>query len=311
MTGRLAAFLVVCTLTTLVWPASPVEASISWNQAIRNFQAKIRRLERQGATRDAVPANTAIPLEMTCSILGRMFRRYTEAERLEQRMDETLFLTGSADRRGVQVYWLKAWIAEVRRLLPTAERPRIRTWNYQCVAAFGVKPIGEFRPNRFYRVEDDVLIVLGDVVDGFTDQLRKALDENARITTVSLGTGGDHFVEAISAGILIRGRGLATALHADCLSACPLVFAGGVRRLLKNAAEPRLGFRGLSNDGMPIEKNDQNYLMLEEYYLTMGIDASAATWLANAEAGTIYWADPDKDICPSRFATRVSHRCNY
>lgn len=90
------------------------------------------------------------------------------------------------------------------------------------------------------------LIYLEGYIDtGATARLERALDvQQVRSAVVFFDSPGGHVVEAMALGRVLRGRRLATSVGArtadivvpqagHCYSACPIAFAGGVRRSLE------------------------------------------------------------------------------
>ena len=79
--------------------------------------------------------------------------------------------------------------------------------------------------------------------------------------------------DAILAGTLIRDRRLDTTLMADCYSACPLVFLGGVGRTIWSPY-PRLGFHQASVDGKALAEDHSAYKLIAGYAQDMGADSN-------------------------------------
>jgi hypothetical protein len=78
-------------------------------------------------------------------------------------------------------------------------------------------------------VRDGSRIILTGPIGPFDDiKFRAALDDNVK--TVVLGSDGGYVDEAMTIGRLIRRRHLDTAVPSSCMSACALIWAGGVRR---------------------------------------------------------------------------------
>jgi len=74
----------------------------------------------------------------------------------------------------------------------------------------------------------DRIVLTGDIVEGDDTKFAAALDDDVRL--VVLGSTGGRVGEAMKIGRLIRRRHLDTAVPSSCMSACALIWAGGVRR---------------------------------------------------------------------------------
>jgi hypothetical protein len=79
-------------------------------------------------------------------------------------------------------------------------------------------------------------------------------------------------------GLFIRKTGLKTTLFADCYSACPLIFLGGVERTV-TAPYPRLGFHQVSADGRAIPLNHEVYTLIRNYAQNMAANGAGVLTL--------------------------------
>jgi hypothetical protein len=89
------------------------------------------------------------------------------------------------------------------------------------------------KPMTFALGKNGRLIATGMIAPGSADAF--AAEVNARgeyIKTVVLNSPGGSVGDALQMGRLIRARGFATEVEKDkiCVSSCPLVFVGGVKR---------------------------------------------------------------------------------
>ncbi|QDL90506.1 hypothetical protein FDP22_01065 [Paroceanicella profunda] len=94
-----------------------------------------------------------------------------------------------------------------------------------------------------FRFEDGgdlgrVLLLEGRIGAGDSDRLERALDGVEPPDTVALHSPGGDVREALRMGALIRERGFDTAVTAGaaCNSACPLLLASGVERIVSREA---------------------------------------------------------------------------
>jgi len=82
--------------------------------------------------------------------------------------------------------------------------------------------------------------IVGGFKYGLTNDFEKILKASDRIRVVHLDSVGGRLGEGEKMFNLIRARGLATYVSAQCMSACTLAFAGGRERFLRRGAT--LGF---------------------------------------------------------------------
>lgn len=157
-------------------------------------------------------------------------------------------------------------------------------------------------------VRGDKLIVRGPVERDFYDALKKALQENPGIKTVVLGSDGGNVVGAIRAGFMIRERGLDTEVSDHCLSACPLVFMGGVNRRMWTTAS-RLGFHQVSMQGKVVPPDDPIYKGIESYLILMNVDSGyVMRAMMSAGPAGMFIPEPAK-LCGSRVTTFIRRIC--
>lgn len=85
-----------------------------------------------------------------------------------------------------------------------------------------------------------ILRLTGAIAPGDADRFAEALDAaSPALQAVYLDSPGGYVADALEIGRLIRDRGLDTRMTASdiCLSACPFVLAGGVKRQVENGAQ--------------------------------------------------------------------------
>jgi hypothetical protein len=87
----------------------------------------------------------------------------------------------------------------------------------------------------------------GRIAFGASGALRGALNDNSAIKVLHLVSNGGSVYYARQMQYLVHDRGLTTVVDAHCLSACALVFLGGVERYMTPGA--KLGFHRESADG--------------------------------------------------------------
>lgn len=218
-------------------------------------------------------ANCYWPMHQ-CAILGRMLGKPELVSHLEEPLPP---LTAPLGEVWSASESLNQWVHTAKRLVETPEVERTNIWNLECVGHFDIPKTGFDKPGQqsvTIRADGSYLWVYGDIVQGFYDEFVIALNEHPEVTTIGLGSGGGSVRDAILAGSEIRKRGLNTQLTGPCLSACPIVFIGGVSRNVMQPFPP-LGFHQMYSEGGALALNDPTYQLVADYAWAMGIDG---TW---------------------------------
>lgn len=247
-----------------------------------------------------------------CAILGRMLGLEDVIIDLETMpyppMDET------SDPQDLLVFAtsLENWVIAAEGALEMDEAQRLSVWNLDCVGHQGIATehyLGNSNPNAQFKVENNTLYVYGDIDTGFFDRLKNALDGDAGITEVALGSGGGSVVDALLAGREIRARGLGTTIYGNCFSACPLVFMGGTKRNIW-ASVYRLGFHQMSRAGVPVPITDDAYGLAAQYLTVMGVDTDAVlAWMLGAPPSEMF-EPPVEALCAANVATWIQRVCS-
>jgi hypothetical protein len=250
-----------------------------------------------------------------CAILGRMLGHVGAVSELEEHPEPEL----SSDPTSEELYNLMVyshslsnWVFVARSATAQTKIQRKHSWNLDCVGQMGIprntyEEIAE--SSAEFVVDGTDLRVLGDIESGFTDKLVYQLDTNAQINRVVLGSRGGNVKEALLAGFEIRNRKLDTTLSSNCLSACPLVFLGGIRRTIWSPY-PKLGFHQLSDKaGTPIKTSSNLYVAMERYAEAMGANPSFVL-ASMLRAGPSEVFEPDFDsLCTNKVVTWVQRLC--
>lgn len=211
----------------------------------------------------------------------------------------------------VQSELLDVWIYQAERVLAMDGRQMTGYWNLECVGNYNIPDsayIESDTPRAGIVADGDRLTVLGDIDLGFFDRFRLALDQHPEVKTVSLGSGGGSVYDALRSGQMIRDRGLNTALFGKCFSACPMVFVGGVERVIW-AGGDTLGFHQIYTDDGPLPMTHDIYLVLRQYLVEMGVDADVFIGFM-ATSGPSEMFEPDvADLCAPKITTWVQRQC--
>ena len=205
------------------------------------------------------------------------------------------------------------WVGEAESALAMSEGERINTWNLECVGDWVAADAGiaNAEPDANIVADGTVLRIYGDIDSGFHDRFLAALDANPQVTVIELGSGGGSVKDALAAGREIRQRGLNTQLFGNCYSACPLVFVGGVNRVLWAYVRHDFGFHRLATrDGAALPDDHAFYGLISDYLTEMGVDAPTYTgWMQSAAPEDMFTPSPE-ELCAPGIATFVQRVCN-
>jgi hypothetical protein len=167
------------------------------------------------------------------------------------------------------------------------------------------------QPNATFEIKGKTLVVYGDIDAGFFERLKSQLDATPTIEEIGLKSGGGSVRDALLAGYEIRRRGLSTTLYGNCFSACPLVFMGGVKRILW-ASPHRLGFHQIyTGEGIPLSADDPVCDLAAKYMVAMGVDPQVVIpWMLSARPSEMF--EPDvSSLCSSGVSTFVQRICGW
>lgn len=293
----LSRFLIIAFLWTVVInPGSALAAS--WEKTIISVEKKADLYFEKGRILGGLPLGSAHGSyrmdEHQCVILGYMLNKRGAIEHLDKPTKQAL-VTG--DDYILEATSLDNWVHMARHLNDKEDDFKIKLWNRECVGKMGISvssSIPEASLDAFYQLNDDgeTLIILGNVTRGYHERLLAALEANKGVKEVALGSDGGSVVDALKSGVEIRKRRLSTVLYGDCLSACPLVFFGGTKRIVWSP-HAKLGFHKIyTSDGLAIPKDDKLYELLRNYLRAMGIDQFTVMKY-------IFSAEPDEMFFPN------------
>lgn len=210
---------------------------------------------------------------------------------------------------------LDNFIHNGKRILKLNQNERIQEWNLDCVGHLGIN--GQYiqiqNEQTFYKITNNgtVLQVLGGIEKGFASRIKEAIIKNPRINTVALGSGGGYVNEAIEAGHFIRSRGIDTTLWSNCFSACPLVFIGGVNRIIWRP-HPYLGFHKIYDEGgNAVSSSSKIYNEIKKYINEMGVSSEfMIKAMLSAEPSQMLIIEGYLDIiCENNIATWTQYGC--
>jgi hypothetical protein len=261
------------------------------------------------------PANYSIRFNThRCAILGRMLGLPEAIQHIETFDYPPLDASSDAFDLLVFSLTLENWVAAARASLEMNRDERVNVWNLDCVGEVGIAAnlfIESGQPNATFEVKGRTLVVYGDIDAGFFERLKNLLEANPNIEEVALGSGGGSVRDAVLAGYEIRRLGLSTTLYGNCFSACPLIFMGGVERVLW-AGSHRLGFHQIYiGDGNAISADDPAYDITRQYLTEMGVNAQVViSWMHSARPSEMF--EPAvSDLCAPRVSTFVQRICGF
>ncbi|MEQ1782255.1 MAG: hypothetical protein ABMA14_12900 [Hyphomonadaceae bacterium] len=206
-----------------------------------------------------------------------------------------------------QKIYLDNFVRNARFTLEEPDDERAISWNLDCVGYFGIPGEAAVRgpiSRAKLRVEDDTLIVLGDIEAGFAEEFARAVATNSKIKRVTISSGGGGLAEAIRAGYMIRALRLDTELYGNCFSACVFLFMGGVERRIWRPY-PDLGFHQVSTDHGDVSPGNKVYTGIGDFADAMGVNRRfvlAAMFAAKPED---MYASDIFDLCDNHVVTFI------
>lgn len=314
-------FLLYLSFCSIVLGCVSSASAKSWEDAIADVDAKADFLYEQAELRGLGPSWLGTALnelgveQHKCAILGRILERQQFIRELEEfavAMPKEDMSEDDVFELLMSARMLENWAYTARRILALSDDERKATWNLDCVGSFEIPTtafIEEATPQAKFRVQDDVLYVLGDIESGFSEDFAAAIASNFNIDTVALGSAGGSVYDALKAGQMIRALGLNTTLTSNCYSACPLVFLGGVERKIWSPY-PTLGFHQMyTSNGMPVAPIDPRYKAISEYASIMGADPKFLIAAMFAAAPSDMFEPELQALCDGKVVTWVQRLC--
>ncbi len=172
-------------------------------------------------------------------------------------------------------------------------------------------------PMRFSLGGGGVLQAEGAIDQGSADRLAKELEARGEyVRTVSLNSPGGALQDAIAMAKLIRERKLDTEVAdgALCASSCPLIFAGGVKRLAgKEAAIGVHQFFATASKDAPAPADPAQALSdaqmttarISRHLADMGVDPALWLHALDTPPQALYYLSAE-ELATYRLATRAA-----
>lgn len=254
--------------------------------------------------------------EHTCYALGMLLGLEANVRhlRFDRRSSPTAKNSDQAHDFRVRAQSLDNFAAGASSSLKVSPGQRSIAWNLDCAGQRGIAGVPSFQTGEstFYEVTNGGrgVKILGAIEKGFSAKLVATLAQAPKVTFVALGSGGGSVAEAITAGRLIRSKGLTTTIWNNCYSACPLVFLGGIDRQI-HSPYPSLGFHQISTSAGAIATDSPIYARVAEYIREMGADDRfvLAAMLRATPAQMNMVNGADVRLCRARVATWVQRAC--
>jgi hypothetical protein len=292
----------------------------SWTDIIASVEEKSNRYFEFAYSRgySAAAGLNGIDSERhSCAIIGRMLG-FTEEVRQAEYLDEPA-LSAEVDPYDqlLYAYSLDSWVTAAKYALGMSPTQRATIWNLDCVGRHeipGDAIANSGQTQSEFAIDDrGVLWVYGDIDEGFSQRFVMVLNDNPQIGEVWLGSGGGSVKDAVLSGLEVRRRGLETQLFASCFSACPFIFAAGVRRTIfpdQGDLSVSIGFHQLSDGNGAISIDSPAYQEIAKYLDAMGSDGRRiVSWMLMALPDELYTPESE-ELCSVGLATFVYHICS-
>ena len=300
----------------LVWIAQHSHA-MNWDKAISAVQEKADlyheyAVEVGGTSWAGAMYNHYKFNEHQCAILGRMLEMQSAIRHIEEFAYPPMSAESDPHELLIFSISLESWVAAAKWALGATEGERKNVWNLDCVGNFDIARslyVESDQPNAEFEVIGTQLQVYGDIEAGFAKRFIAFLEQHPDVDEVALGSAGGSVADAFFAGLAVRKKGLNTTIKGNCYSACPIVFLGGVRRVLW-ASPHSLGFHQIyQGDGVPISFDEKAYVAVANYANRMGADPSTLlSWMQSTAPSEMYLPSPE-ELCAAGVATFVQRRC--
>lgn len=286
--------------------------------ALKQFKQEADDFEQRTSNLNLPFAGTAFNetgvSSFKCAALALGFRKTAIFERLSVVELPELAKTptdGDLQALSVTSIELNNRILSTEAVMDLPDRDRREVWNLDCVGNFGIGKdqfMPRIAPKAAFEMHGDQLQVLGDIDFGFFERFKTFLLAHPETKSVALGSGGGSVKDAIQSGLLIRSLRIETTLSANCYSACPLIFLGGVERTVWSPY-PKLGFHQVSEGGNAIPFDSEIYRLIGNYAESMGAKkTSLMTFMHAAEPESMNYPDV-WDLCKHGITTWVQRGC--
>jgi hypothetical protein len=148
----------------------------------------------------------------------------------------------------------------------------------------------------------EMLEFSGGITFGVAREMEGFLNAMTNVKTVRLNSLGGRLLEAQKMSDLIKARRLSTLVERDCLSACTIVFLGGIDRAVMTNA--RLGFHQPAFRGMTASDRHLAIANEERRLQAFGLSRDFAERANRAEPSSMWFPDKN-ELIREHVATRI------
>lgn len=278
------------------------------------------------------PAINGVIESYNCSVIAKTLGKDFYFKKLQPKTDSLNTIikkpkTADDYSNNATVYWdlgdlYSVYNYRIDEMLNKTHDQRVYLWNFSCIGNFGIPKSEYFESENSWQEEVKFsydenrksLIFLGDVETGFSDKLMQLIKEHPDVETIGLGSAGGNVDEALIAGTHIRRMRLNTELAADCLSACPLVFLGGIDRIAMLPA-PQIGFHQVyyidkTNRAIAVLPYSDTYQRISDYIEYMGANKNIVLrYIFTAQPDSMYYPKVE-NYCLGKVFTWVQRTCS-
>jgi hypothetical protein len=299
---------VFCLITSPAWAQT-------WQERIETARDRADELAKIAEQKGAGPAGTlayrADRAEFRCMILAEILNIGDVSDYVELYGPHYADPPDMTEAYRIQesAIALSKWAAISQEMLALGAEEQRETWALTCDGHLGI-PAGllqdDWQRSATFRGETGVLFVLGDIEKGFFEEF-EAKTRQGNFTTIMFGSRGGGLLEAVKTARLIREKGYATDLYANCASACSLAYLGGSMRIIDNWRF-KLGFHQLAAGGEALPLDHALYREIEQFADDLGIDGGfVVDAMRSAAPHEMNWPE-FQDLCDAN-VTWVRGNC--
>ena len=156
---------------------------------------------------------------------------------------------------------------------------RKHNWNYSCAERYGYGESQDFGdlPLHIKFDSNNIATITGEINETFAEELERSLSrrEAPELKAIKINSYGGYVYSAMEAGQFIRERNLATFIGKTCMSACPLVVAGGRPNGGRNVTNNNsvIGFHKVAVEGKALPNDHEIYSDIKVYLDIMGVNS--------------------------------------
>lgn len=299
-------------------PVAADDRERAFNRIAKQFEEKAEIVGNEAHRRKTPHVGTMFNefrlQEFMCGSLAYLFGKddiFTRLTHVDEPLLKPRMTEEDLNILGIDVIVFSNRARAAQAALANSPRDRVELWNLNCVGQHEIgrqHAMARIAPKATFERHGDQVSVLGDIDAGFFERFRIFVEASRGVTTIVLGSGGGSVRDAILTGLFIRKAGLKTTLFADCYSACPLIFLGGVERSIWSPY-PRLGFHQVSAEVRPIPLDHEIYTLIANYARSMGANGTHVLSLMHRSKPTEINYPEVWSLCTVGITTWVQRAC--